>query len=747
MKPTSKRQARAHSNTAFTRRQFCEASAAAIATVLVPAKSLASIGLSNSKTPSGVPTLDDLGTEWLDCSQLAHMPSLHNFHEMAACAPDLVGVNFLPGGQLYEDSGPRWFIYRTLPLCRMSVDGTAYDSVDCKYFAYQSVRRVRTSDLEIVTTNRLVVEDTVILWRVMLKNASAMTKTIQIKIETDGVRREVTGEVQLVARSQKFEMNAIYHFPDPPSKGTDGQNVEWEFTLLPEEHREIRFFMRASAEDVALQHPAPISWFESEWVRAKNVWEERWNGTFIPGNNFFSGNAPTLVTNDAVIHEIYYRSVLTLLVLLRTNLWSDRSFITSGERAKGVVYYWDTSLFSTLFAMLEPKRMREQIKLFLEQDPHENAVIVFTAKRPASPKSINTPKGWDLRGYAANDLSIFRLTWSYLSVTQDKEFLNEKIADQTVKERLKILATDWKKLLWQPTDKLADYGEAPNLLECVPTYINKVPSFNAANVWMMRECADIIESTGNYKEASELRSEADEMAKAVMTLYEPGKGVWASVHRDGKRVEMRHCYDFATVGRFMTADLPPTVRKEMVEFVQNELLMEKWMRAQSMFDVAAANSDRPDHGPMGAYDAWPAVTADTMCALGYWKSAISFLRRTRGAIYEGVYAQAHEFYGPRRRENNAPVRIAQREGCMRECTAGGAFAETIINTLFGYIPKLGQRLMLFEPYTPRGFAGELCHVRYGSDQFAIRSGNAGLHLRKEANARSLRSPKTETVNE
>lgn len=52
-------------------------------------------------------------------------------------------------------------------------------------------------------------------------------------------------------------------------------------------------------------------------------------------------------------------------------------------------------------------------------------------------------------------------------------------------------------------------------------------------------------------------------------------------------VEMRHCYDFATVGRFMAADLPPTVRHEMVEFVQHELLIEKWMRGQSMLDVAA----------------------------------------------------------------------------------------------------------------------------------------------------------------
>jgi hypothetical protein len=707
-----------------------------MAMALLPEHSFPSTGDSAITRLSNPPTLDELGTEWLDCSQLAHMPSLHNFHEMAACAPDLTGVNFLPGGQLYKASGPRWFIYNTLPRCRMSVDGREYDSTSCKWFAYQTVRRTEIPGVEIETTNRLVMEDSVILWRVNFKNTSAMKKTVRVAIETDGSRRESMGQVQLVARSQEFAMSAIYHFPDCPLESSDGKQVEWDVELLPAQDREIRFYMRAGAEDTQPLHTDSAAWFESEWSRAKNIWEDRWKSAFTPGNTFFSGNAPMLITNDVAIREIYYRSVLTLLVLLRTNLWSDRTFITSGERAKGVVYYWDTSLFSTLFAMLEPKQMKEQIKLFLEQDPHESAVIVFKTARPPSPQTIDTPKGWDLRGYAANDLSIFRLAWSYLSVTQDEEFLNEKIADQTVKERLHVLATDWKKLLWRPSDKLADYGEAPNLLECVPTYINKVASFNAADVWMMREGADITAFTGDSREAGRLRNEAAQMVKAVMTLYEPGKGVWVSVHRDGTRVEVRHCYDFATVGRSMAGDLAFNVREEMVEFVKSELLMEKWMRAQSMRDVAAANSDRPDHGPMGAYDAWPAVTFDAMCLLGYWGDAVDFLKRTRVAVYEGVYAQAREFYGPRRREYDAPVRIAQRGGCMRECTGGGAFAESIIHTLFGYVPRLGQQLTLFEPHRPRGVAGELRHVRHGNEQLTILSGRDGLHLRREASASS-----------
>jgi len=722
----------------ISRRMFCETGMAALAAGLFSSKTLTSSngGAATSSDASGLPTLDEMGTGWLDCGLLAQMPSLHNFHEMAACAPDLVGVNFLPGGQLYGDeSGPCWPIYHSLPMCGMTIDGRSHQSTSCRWFAYQAVRRAQVANIDVVTTNRLVIEDTVVLWRVKFTNNGATPRTFDVALSADigwmPVNREIIGPGEIRATSDKWKMDAVYRFFDLPHNRADGQFAEWRVSLASNESHEIRFLMHVAEPGKPGRSALTSEWFETQWDGTKTVWENRWKSAFTPGNNFFSGNAPLLVTDDAAIREIYYRSVLTVLVLLRTNLWSNRTFITSGERAKGVVFYWDTSLFSTLFALLEPKQMREQIRLFLEQDPHENAVIVFKTERPASPTHLEVPAGWDLRGYAANDLSIFRLAWSYLVVTQDKEFLREKIADQTVLERMHVLATNWKKLRLNPDDQLADYGGALNLLECVPTYINKVPSFNSANVWMMRELAEIVEENGDGAEARKLRLEADVMFKAIMTLYEPGKGVWASLHRDGTRVEMRHCYDFAAVGRFLAADLPPNVRREMVDFVQRELLMEKWMRAQSQLDVAATNSDRPDHGPMGAYDAWPAVTVDALCRLGYWNIAVPFLRRTQAAIYEGVYAQAREFYGVKRRDRDAPVRIAQRQGCMRECTGGGAFAETVVCALFGYLPKLSGALELMNADTPRPFNGELRHLRRGEQMYTAQSGNTGLRLQKE----------------
>lgn len=648
--------------TSLTRRRFCGSGLAALAVKIPVVEALALVSRpAPGSTHASIPSLDDLATKWLDCARLAHMPSMHNFHEMAACAPDLVGVNFLPGHRIYKASGPRWFTYNTLPICRMSINGDTPDAACCQWSAYEARRRLTLEGVEIVSTTRLASEANAILWRVRLHNGSPSPTRFDLSVFWKGSLERDGGAV---FHSPELGMDSLYQFFDQPrmaQSANDPAEVEsrWRFHLLPGASHEIRFQMCVNtkagtfpADDI--RSPA---WFESQWLRARSVWEERWQNAFTQGNPFFSGNAPTLVTNDAAIHEIYYRSVLTLLVLLRTNTWCDRTFITSGERGN-IVYYWDTSLFSTIFALLEPEKMKDQLKLFLEQDPHKNADLGFGDHRPAAPEKLVVANGWDMHGYAANDVSILRMAHSYISVTQDAGFLKERIADQSVLDRLRVLATGWKKLLRDPSDQLADYGMAGNLLECVPTYINKVPSFNAANVWMMRSLAVLLENTANGEEAACLRVQADSMANAVMSLYVPGAGVWSSLHRNGTRVEMRHCYDFASVGRFMPADLPQKVRKEMVAFVQRELLTRSWMRAQSLLDVAVANSDRPDHGPLGAYDAWPAVTVDAMCNLGHWHEGIAFLRNTQAAIYEGVYAQARELIGPDKLNFNADVRIA-----------------------------------------------------------------------------------------
>ena len=69
---------------------------------------------------------------------------------------------------------------------------------------------------------------------------------------------------------------------------------------------------------------------------------------------------------------------------------------------------------------------------------------------------------------------------------------------------------------------------------------------------------------------------------------------------------------------------------------------------------------------------------------------------------------------------------------MRECTGGGAFAETVVCTLFGYLPKLGGAPELLNADTARGFTGELRHVRHGAQRYTIQSGDKGLALKLES---------------
>ena len=69
---------------------------------------------------------------------------------------------------------------------------------------------------------------------------------------------------------------------------------------------------------------------------------------------------------------------------------------------------------------------------------------------------------------------------------------------------------------------------------------------------------------------------------------------------------------------------------------------------------------------------------------------------------------------------------------MRECSGGGAFAETIIGTLFGYAVKPGSKPALMDAGVRRGFRGELQHVRLGTELLRIRSGETGVDLLKEA---------------
>jgi len=241
---------------------------------------------------------------------------------------------------------------------------------------------------------------------------------------------------------------------------------------------------------------------------------------------------------------------------------------------------------------------------------------------------------------------------------------------------------------------------------------------------MMRRLAAIYAAEGNSGRAEELRSEAKTLLAAVLNLYEPGQGVFDSLHRDGTRVQMRHVFDYTTVGLTITSDLSERTRREMTGFVERELLTDHWMRAQSLTDPAAANSDRPDHGPMGAFSAWPAETIAVMSEFGQYGKALDFLHRCAEVTSEGPFSQSRELLG---KTSDAPTRIASRGDQDYYVSSGASFAETIIREFFGYQPDWVTHTTVANR-EPRGFEGQLLNVSQVGRKLTINSTPRGLNV-------------------
>ena len=140
-----------------------------------------------------------------------------------------------------------------------------------------------------VTTNRLVIEDTVVMWRVKFTNNGAAAKTFNVALTVDTgwkpVNREIIGPGEIRATSDKWKMDSVYRFFDLPQNKMDGQFAEWQVSIAPNESHEIRFLMHVEEPGKPGRSGLTSEWFETQWDRTKAEWENRWKSAFTPGNS------------------------------------------------------------------------------------------------------------------------------------------------------------------------------------------------------------------------------------------------------------------------------------------------------------------------------------------------------------------------------------------------------------------------------------------------------------------------------
>jgi len=597
-----------------------------------------------------VPALDSLAGQWLQTGTLLNLPSVNNFR-----------------GSLHSGSNVLSFTELTFaPLstggdsARLSLNGVNVQAHQSRWYPYQVLRRATVGSLELETTIRMGFEQQLVLLEVEVTNAGSARVQHDLKVDLGGYVRSYprtwewtiprqynnfsawsgqlvdSGRVLTVTDSATGAATA-YAFPDAPHaltpEGTSG-SAAWSITLAAGERRTIRMVVAAadgSGEAAAAAIDAR-SRYTALFKQAKLRWEQRFADAFKADNEHFSGHLPVLDTDDVSLRDLYYRGVLSVLALERTNYLKHlpRTYVTAGPQwGVTLVYFWDTALFAPLLAMLDPTVARDEARLWLEKGIDNGyAVDALSGELVGS---------W----YSANDLSAFTMLLTYVKFTGDLAFLDEQIAGRSVLDHLQAIALHWQDRM-VPATGLADYGAPGNLLEEVSNYVNQVPSLNAANVWMMREAAELRERHGEPAVASQLRAQAQTLARRVLDLYVPGEGVWRTVHNDGTTAAVRHIYDFDTIARLLTEDLTPVMQAEMTAFVEDELRDGGWLRALSLSDPDAAASTRPDHGSNGAYDAWPALAVSAVGRFGNYDLMREMLTEFDSIAAEGPFSQSHQ---------------------------------------------------------------------------------------------------------
>lgn len=509
-----------------------------------------------------------------------------------------------------------------------------------------------------------------------------------------------------------------------------GGTSSWEILLKPGESKTIRFSMAFGDQEDEIQEKLNVSEdeFQVKWNEIEEVWNLKWNEIFKSNNKILSGSFPILETSDKELKQVYYKGALTMLYLMHNNLpQHDKVFLTGGPRwGASITFYWDLTEWSTLWAVVDPGMMKEHLSSWIQIDPSK-----YYGQDNFGGSGVGN-------GYSANYWALFQMIRSYITISGDVEFLDAIIDGKTVLNHLDHYANNWKNISIfgenGATDeiyKLADFGDDEwNLLECVPTYKHIVPSFNAGYIWMMRETASLYELRGNSQKSEEMKAEANELIEQLLKLY-AGNGVWNSLYPNGKKIEVRHCLDFMFLGRYMPNDIPEDIKKDMVDFVYRELITDHWMRAQSLLDVAAKDSDRADHGPLGAFDGWPAGTMDALVQLGYPTKALDFYRAITPVTNEGIWAQAHELFGENKKQKNASIRIAQRGWHNRESSAGIAMSQVMLKNFFGFYPNMqGDIIQKNENFD---FSGKLHHVKFKNEYYRLEATNGVVKMIKESN--------------
>ncbi len=424
----------------------------------------------NPSDKPAIPTLDEMSGDWCKAENILNPPTVNNRRDMIQVTYDLLGTRFNPRGAMMPQTAT------AVPLASLTVEGNACPAEEMRWRAYEACRRnSNCSGLEVQTRVRMVQEDQAFLTEISFHNASdkPLSRAIQVNIPAEN---DTSDGAQAISHSKGRPTSIFAPAQKPDQVVKDKKSViwQWKVSLAPGQSTTVNYVVGCDAtDDAALlkKCEARAQAFTATFEECRQNWETRWHEAFTAGNAHFSGYLPVLQTDDDALRRSYYMSVLTVLDCERSQYkTSPRDFVTEPDRP-GKQYFWDASMMATVWSLLEPQGMKTSLRFWLCCDLMNSHGFNIGSERDMNP-------GW----YAFSGANVFYSAITYLKVTGDMGFLDEKLPlGMTVLQRLDDISLLWKQRL-APGQALVNWTSNRGILleSAAPAYQGCVASLNCA---------------------------------------------------------------------------------------------------------------------------------------------------------------------------------------------------------------------------------------------------------------------------
>jgi hypothetical protein len=725
---------------AFNRRSFLKAGAATTALQMFDPSRL---GASNKSLLPSPPTLSSLAGDPIAhlFRDLFNSPAINNewgYLKATKSVSGITAMSFPP----YACCGvpETTFSPGYLATCELFLNGRMLmgypppaTQVTYTWHPHQFVRQAIVDGLEFTTQTFMPTRQRVAAQSIVIRNPGKASRAITLGFDlragvikkTDawfvGSPAEIDNRITamldrgcLIFEAQHSRAVSVQGLLPKPDRVEGSRMLTLSLTLPSGESRAIHY-VNAIAED----RTEALALYDHVQSNFAVIQEERQQvvagllrSAFTPGNSEFSGHLPQLLTEDESLWKLYHAGFTNLLFARRSSPDSayGSTYLTLGGRSlPSLSFPWDTSLTSLSLALLDPSALRTLIETWFLQDMHAHLATDYVTGHAVGP--------W----YAVNDMAIVRCAENYLRVTGDFAWLKKSIGDKSCLEHLTAHALCWKTLDKQGSG-LADYGQMDNNLEVVSTYIHQVAGMNAGNVSSMRFVAALLDRAGDATRAQQLRLEASDLAKRInRLLYVTGKGYWRARQPDGSSNEVRHCYDLLAVLDNMFEDLGDQQKQEMSRFFWSELHSAAWMQSLSSNDVDATWNIRPDHSSIGAYTAWPPMTAKGLYKIDSSKEVSGWVKQLARAGNQGPFGQAHIIETIFPREKGGAFKSPDDPPYYNDwsCISGGSFVDLVIDSIFGADLTLYDSIKVTSRLADFDAGARLTNLKYQGKNYTV----------------------------